>query len=183
MAHTFDPDFLDQLEALTNDSWDGVVWRQVFGSSDPLRPNQRGARWNPPGLEALYCSLTEETATAEIDFLLSRQPVRIRKARVSVELKATLTRVVDLRDSTVLSPFGIERGDLISASYETTRLIGRAVAWLGCAGMLVLSARHDGSNLVVYTNMMATQDVLEVLSKREVSPLNHGVDKTDRHRT
>lgn len=183
MAHTFDPDFLDRLEALTIDSWDGVVWRQVFGSCDPLRPNQRGARWNPPALEALYCSLTEQTATAEVDFLLSLQPVPIRKVRVSVELKATLTRVVDLRDPSVLFPLGIERGDLISASYEITRLIGRAVAWLGCAGLLVLSARHDGSNLVVYTNRMAAQDALEILSEREVSPLSPGVDKTDTHRT
>lgn len=168
VSPTFDPEFLDFLEARAVDHWEGVVWRQVIGSSDPLRPNQRGARWNPPGLEALYCSLAEDTASAEIDFLISLQPVPIRKSRISIELEVNLTRVIDLRDASGLDAFGIERADFAGETHQVTRPIGRAVAWLGCAGLLVPSARHPGSNLVIFTNEMDPSDGIEVLSKREI---------------
>ena len=73
---TFDPHLLDALEASTLEAVRGMVWRQILEPTSVLRPNQRGARWNPPGTEALYCSLDPATAAAEIDHLFSVQPYR-----------------------------------------------------------------------------------------------------------
>jgi len=161
VTRTFDPRFLDLLEENVVPSWSGRVWRQVLGNSDPLRANLRGARWNPPGTEALYCSLSPDTAEAEIDYLLSRQPVPTQEARVTIELTVDLTRVVDLQQIEPLEAFGIQRPDIVGMQYESPQLIGRAVAWLGCAGLLIPSARHPGSNLVIFTNAMAPGDTID----------------------
>lgn len=163
MAHTYDPSFLDLLEARAKPEWSGEVWRQVIGESDPLRPNQRGARWNPPGVEALYCSLEPATAVAEIDHLLSLQPLPILKPRLTVRIAVGLTRVVDLRDGAWLEDLDFDRLDIVGEQYESPQLVGRAVAWLGCAGLLVPSARHEGANLVIFTNQMSADDFVEVV--------------------
>ena len=132
-----------------------------MGDTDPLRPNQRGARWNPPGVEALYCSLHALTAAAEVDFLVSLQSVPVSK-RGSVQLDVELTGVVDLSDLAPLASLGIERRELLAPSLDASRLIGHAVSWLGYAGLLVPSARHSGINLVIYTNQMAPTDRVDV---------------------
>lgn len=163
MAHTYDPRFLDLLERYAIPIWSGDVWRQVLGDSDPLRPNQRGGRWNPAGVEALYCSLQRETAVAEIDHLVSLQPVPVLKARATVKIAARLTRVVDLRERAWLEELGMDGLDIVGEQYESPQLVGRAVAWLGCAGLLVPSARHPGANLVVFTNQMDPDDTMDII--------------------
>lgn len=60
----FPPALLDALEAREMSDWHATAWRHVFEGTRPLRPNERGARWNPPGTEALYCSLDADTAIA-----------------------------------------------------------------------------------------------------------------------
>jgi RES domain-containing protein len=161
VAPTFAPDLLDFLESRANERWSGSVWREVLGDTDPLRPNQRGARWNPPGVESLYCSLLKTTARAEIDFLLAVQSVPVRTRR-SIRLDVELTRVVDLVDLSPLASFGMDRTDLLGPTAPESRLLGHAVSWLGCAGLLVPSARHDGTNLVIYTNQMAPTDRVDI---------------------
>lgn len=162
MASTFPPELLDLLESRAIAVWSGLVWREALGDTDPLRPNHRGARWNPPGVEALYCSLLEDTAKAEVDFLLSLQSVPVRKRR-SVQLDVELTRVVDLADLSPLASFGLASADLLGPTVVAPRFVGRAVSWLGCAGLLVPSARHSGSNLVIYTNQMSPTDRVELV--------------------
>jgi len=159
---TFDPALLDFLESCVLDTWEGTVWREVLGDGDPVRPNLRGARWNPPGVEALYCSLTRETAAAEVDHLVSLQSVPVRRRR-SVQLGVGLTRVVDLQDLGGLGPLGIEKARLTGTGVEVPRWLGHAVSWLGCAGLLVPSVRHSGTNLVIYTNQMAPSDRAELV--------------------
>ena len=164
---TFDPDLLDFLESRVVPEWQHTVWREVLGHSTPLHPNQRGARWNPPGVEALYCSLAAATASAEVDFLISLQSVPIRKRRL-VSLLVEITRVVDLTDTSPLVSFGIDRPDLWGDNHDAPRLIGSAVSWLSCAGLLVPSARHEGTNLVIYTNQMAATDRVALVDTPDV---------------
>lgn len=78
----FDPSVLDAIEESVVE-WRGKAYRQVFEGTDVLRANIRGARWNPPEVEALYCSLQSRTAAAEIDHLINRQPVPIRTPRLT----------------------------------------------------------------------------------------------------
>lgn len=162
MSRTFDPRFLDFLEGRVREQWPREVWRIVLGTTDPLRPNERGARWNPPGVEALYCSLELETARAEIDNLIARQSIPIRRRR-EVRLKVDLRGVVDLSDPTGIEEFGVMEPDISGGEHTGTQMVGRAVAWLGYGGLLVRSVRYDGTNLVVFTNRMDPGDSVEVV--------------------
>lgn len=157
---TFDPALLDALEDLVH-PWSGTVWRQVFAGSAPLRPNLRGARWNPPDVEALYCSLDAKGAAAELDHIAERQPIPIRKLRLTIELDVSLQRVVHLTDLELLAGIGFSKTELTGSDLATPQHVGHAVAWLGCGGLLVPSIRHPARNLVVYVNNMVPDDRLD----------------------
>ena len=159
----FDPSLLDVIEQRVRD-WGGAVYRQVFEGTDVLRANIRGARWNPPDEEALYCSLHRRTATAEIDHLIARQPVPILRPRVTHKLSVRLRRVADLRSLAVLESCDIAPEALMGADLSAPQFVGGAVAWLNCAGLLIPSARDDGANLVVFVNNMESDDVVEPVS-------------------
>ena len=50
------------------------------------------------------------------------------------------------------------------------QLVGGAVNWLQCAGMLIPSARDAGDNLVVFVNNMGPTDAVEPVSDELYSP-------------
>jgi hypothetical protein len=62
------------------------------------------------------------TAAAEVDFLVSLQPVPVRK-RGSVQLEVELTGVLDLSDLSPLASVGIERRELLGPNIDASRLI------------------------------------------------------------
>lgn len=139
----------------------------MFEGTDVLRANTRGARWNPPGVEAVYGSLSPSTATAEVDYIISRQPVPIRKARITHELAITLRKVVDFRDLSALRRLNIAPETVLGADLSTPQLIGEAVAWLQCGGLLVPSARDSGANIVVFVSNMVPTDTMEPIAGRD----------------
>lgn len=161
----FDPEFLNSIEALNLRPWHGVVWRQVFEGTPPTRPNQRGGRWNPPDVEALYCSLAAETAAAEIDHLISVQPVPIRKPRITFKLEVKLSRLVDLSAEEALERVGTPMAIIRSNGVEECRLVGSALAWLGNEAVLVPSARTDALNMVVFVNNLDPDNSVEVVEE------------------
>jgi RES domain-containing protein len=134
-----------------------------FEGTDALQENTRGGRWNPPDLAALYCSLIDEGARAEISYLASIQPVPISRPIVAHGLRVSLKRVADLKDLEPLAGCGITRELVVGSTWETAQKLGRAAAWLGCGGLLVPSARHDGINLVAFVNNLGTDDELVVV--------------------
>jgi len=154
----FDPELLDALEASTVDRIVGTAWRQVFAPTSVTRANLRGGRWNPLGAETLYCSLTPETAAAEIDALLAAQPVPIRRQRLTYVVDVELSRVADLRADPWGSTFCYEYDVLDTPSCQ---LIGAAAAWLGLGGLVVPSVRTAGDNLVVFVANQGPDDGLE----------------------
>lgn len=164
----FDPTLLDVLEGSIR-SWSGQVYRQVFDTAAALRANVGGARWNPRATEALYCSLQYQTATAEVDYIVTRQPVRRTRDRITYKLDVRLSRVADLRDLTLLEPCGLEAERLMSDDWQASQLIGSAVVWLGCSGLLVPSARVRGENLVIFENNMMSSDTVEKASRSKSS--------------
>lgn len=159
----FDPKLLDALEKQVL-PWEGVVWRVVLEGTDALRENTRGSRWNPPDLATLYCSLEPRGAEAELQHLLSLQPFPINVRKVTHKIAVKLSRVADLRDLSPLAAFGVSQESVTGKDWGTAQLIGDAVAWLRCGGLLVPSARHSGSNLVVFLNSMAPEDTVQPLS-------------------
>lgn len=159
----FDPKLLDTLEELGTRPWNGVAWRQVFEGTPPTRPNQRGGRWNPLGVEALYCSLDADTAAAEIDYLISVQSVPIRKPRVTFKLEVSLSRLVDLSKESDLELVGAPITTIRSNGIDECRLVGAAIAWLGYEGVLVPSARSNTSNLVVFLNNLEPDNSVDII--------------------
>lgn len=157
-AAPFDPNLLDALEASEVARVEGTVWRQILDPTSVMRPNQRGGRWNRPGTEALYCSLTPATATAEIDHLVNSQPVPITRQRRTFAIEVRISRVIDLHSETwtrhLTSPYD-------PTDVEQCRAIGAAVAWLECGGLIVPSLRHQGDNIVIFVANLDHDDSLE----------------------
>jgi len=156
-----DPRLLDTLERLEA-AWQGMVWRQVIGDIDPLRANSRGARWNPPDTEALYCSLTREGAEVELRTVLSRQPIPVRRRLVPHRIRVSVARAADLRGG-ALAEAGYEEDALTGEDWTAPQRIGAGAVWLGIAALIVPSARHGGGNVVVFVNELQPEDVVELL--------------------
>ncbi|MCA0180379.1 MAG: RES family NAD+ phosphorylase [Actinobacteria bacterium] len=146
---TFDPAFLDAVEALPVRSWQGHVWRHMFNEYAPERINTGGARWNPPGVGAIYTALDRETAIAEGQHAIDVQPRRIFRRRVLYELAVDVDDLVDLTAPEALSAAGLTMADVDADDHSACRKVGGAIAWIGRGGILVPSARHAGANMVI----------------------------------
>ncbi len=164
----YDRDLLDAIDAARPDSFKGAVWRVTIGTNPPIRPNTRGARWNPPGTAAIYASLDKEVAVAEIRNLLATQPVPPSVTLTLHKLEVDLDPVADFRDMTQLLTVGITQDELTSSDLTVCQNVGGAAAWLGRAGLLVPSARAQGANLVVYINEMDPEAGLDVVSSQRL---------------
>jgi RES domain-containing protein len=157
----YDPDLLDELEERIRGPYEREVWRHVFEGSDPLAANVRGARWNPPGVEALYCAERQETAIAEIDHLVAMQPYPILTPRYSYPVHVHLSRMVDLSEVGLFEELGLDVDTMRADGRDECQRIGGAVAWLGIGGLVVPSLRTPGFNLVIYPNAAAPDDYWE----------------------
>lgn len=74
----FEESLLNLLEDRGTTSFASNVYRAAMSGQPPLRPNVRGARWNPPDVAALYTSLKQATAQAEWEYVRASQPLRPR---------------------------------------------------------------------------------------------------------
>lgn len=146
---------LNALEDRGSIAFSGAVFRYTFAGQPPLRPNVRGARWNPPDVAALYMSLEEQTARAEIDYLVASQPIPPSAGLLLARIEVTLERVVDLRDPVILeASFRLDLASLPDdlSGYPPCQEVGGAAAFLGRSGVLVPSMRRSGAtNLVIFT--------------------------------
>jgi RES domain-containing protein len=165
----FDQSLLDALEAIEPQSWEGELWRVVFGDRNPLFANRSGARWNPPETGALYTSLDRKTVLAELDHLRSLQTPPTRRSAYRVHrIRVRVERMVDLRDRSRLDSVGLEQGELASEELQACQQIGGAAAWLDRDAILVPSARGPGDNLVVFVDKQDPDAVLEVLESEDI---------------
>jgi RES domain-containing protein len=158
---------IDKLQLLEPEPWSGPVYRHVLGNRDPLLPNTRGARWNPPGVDTLYSSIERATALAEGDYLIAVQPVPLRVRRVIHRLRVTLQSVIRLTDTGLLHQLGIDEIALTDPDHGTCRKVGHAAAWLEHDGLLVPSARAAGQNLIIFVNN--TDAEVEVLDSEIIA--------------
>ena len=161
MVH--DPDLLDRLEAVGAAPFAGEVWRHMFAGLDPARPNTRGARWDPPGVAAIYTSLEQATVLAGAEHVIAMQPVRPRAARHVHHIAIELRAVADLTGAGLLAEMGVDPAALASPDHGSCQRVGGAAYWLDFDGVLVPSARAPGTNLVVFTDRQAVDARFEVL--------------------
>jgi RES domain-containing protein len=146
---TYDPNLLDALESLPSTTWQGRAWRHMFNDYRPDRVNTSGARWNPPGVGAVYTALTRTTALAEGQHAIDVQPRRTYARRVLYEVEFTVDHLVELTEPDALDAVGLTLANITSDEMTACQLVGGAAAWLGRGGLKVPSARDAGHNLVV----------------------------------
>ena len=145
-------DLLELLADLQPSPYEGEVYRHMFGAIPPARENIVGARWNPEELPTIYTSVEESTAAAEGDYRISMEPFRPKVGRRLHRIRVRLSSVIDLRDWAILEKLGVKRETYLMAEPLRCKEVGGAVAHLGHDGLLVPSARSDGTSLVIYAN-------------------------------
>lgn len=171
---TYDPTLLDALEGLPATAWQGRVWRHMFNDYTPDRVNTSGARWNPPGVGAIYTSLERATALAEGQHAIDVQPRRTYAKRVMYEVEVSVTDVVDLTTPAALAAVGLTLDDVhadlnVRADVQSPcQRVGGAAAWLERGGLLVPSARASGGNLVILVGTLGLDDDLEVVAQEVI---------------
>jgi RES domain-containing protein len=162
-------DLLKLLEKLDSHAWDGFAWRHMFGDNHPSRQNTLGARWNPPAVPAIYCSLDRAIALAEGEHAIAVQPLRPTVKRTMYKLHVHLERMLDLSSRSVLLELGIDDQALTSVDHVPCQRIGGAVEWLEHDGLLVPSARGSGANLVIFPRKRGAEIDFDVIESEMVS--------------
>jgi len=119
----------------------------MFADIPPERDNTRGARWNPPETRAIYTSLEKETVLAEANHAIAMQPIPPSTRRTIYSIEIALEEVLDLSDWANLERFGLDKSKLTTSDFSPCQAIGGAVDWLGHDGLLIPSARANGTNL------------------------------------
>lgn len=160
---------LDALDAIEAVAFAGTVWRIVRAGRDPTRGSGADGRWSPGGsVEVLYTSLAREGALAEIGFRLSLEPVwPSRIAHDIAAISATGERCLRLADVASLAAFGIDVSRYETFDYGAPQALAAAAHFLEFDGLLVPSARHDSTNLVVFMDRPIASS-LEVVSRESV---------------
>src|ERR1700693_43375 len=161
-------DLLDGLEKLDPVSWSGIVFRHMLGDYPPSRENTRGARWNPPGVAAIYTSLERDTALAEAEYRLSLEPIPVRAPRTIYTIRISLGKALDLTSRDFLQDLGLAERDLLGDDRSRCQRIGAAVAWLAHDGVLVPSARSGGTNLVIYPTELDPASQFDVVDQESI---------------
>ena len=164
----YEPQLLDRLEDIGGEPLDVVVWRYMFNELDPARVNTRGARWNPPGVAAIYTSLERETALAEVRFAIASQPVWPSTSRQLYKVQVTVAKAIDLSNRALLAEAGVGDDELVAVNQVVCRTVGGAVHWLGYDGLLVPSARASGTNLVIYADRLDVDAAFEIIDREDL---------------
>jgi RES domain-containing protein len=145
-----DPALVDLLAEAPAGNWTGRAWRHMFAEYPPDRVNTTGARWNPPGVGAIYVSLSRDGALSEARYRLESEPRPIRVKQTLYELEISLHQVLDLSSEGSLGRLGIGIAELQSRDMTACRRVGYAAEFLEHDGLIVPSARHSGQNLVIF---------------------------------
>lgn len=143
---------------------------------------KHGGRWNPPGIAAVYASLTPKTAMEETlaHFRYYGIPVHAAMPRTFVAIRARLTKVLDLTRGAIRQRIRISEARLLKADWRRdqdvaktalTQLVGRAAFEAGYEGVLARSAAdQDGQNLIVFPENLLGSSRLEVLDPDQLTP-------------
>lgn len=165
----YSPDILDKLQEIEAVPWIGLVYRHMINDYPPERANTRGARWNPPGVAAIYASLTREVALAEAEYRLALEPFRPKVSRkLFYSIRVRLRSVVNLESIADIAALGVRDEDLLSLDYTNCQQVGGAVAWLGNDGLVVPSARATGTNLVIFQTHLDEDSEFQVISEDQL---------------
>lgn len=144
---------------------------------------QRGGRWNPPGVAAIYGSTSETTALEESKANDRYYGIVTKTPRLLVAIEAEVPKMLDLTNSTIRRHFHVTLKELAAEDWrkllETGReslsqAIGRAAAVSWPNGILVRSsAVPQGRNVVLYPPL-GTSGRLAVVEGDKLARLKTG---------
>lgn len=160
---------LDALEAMDPILFEGEVWRVTRTGREATRGSAANGRWSPGGsFEVLYTSLEREGALAEVGYRLSLEPIWPSRLMHRLhEIAARVNRTPRFADVAGLAPLGVDGARYESFDYGATQAIAAAARFLEFDGLMVPSARHASSNLVVFMDRPGGNS-LDVRSSRDV---------------
>lgn len=148
MVH--DPHLLEQLDSRPRVPFAGTAYRATRKNLAPLAPSTGGGRWAPLGdVSVLYTSLSKDGAIAELVYHWMQLTPLPSKPLVVHDLQVSAKDTLRLIEAELLG-LGVSTSGYHSVSYQRTQEIGAAVAFLGCDGLIVPSARWDTENLVLF---------------------------------
>jgi hypothetical protein len=163
-----DPSLIDLLINLPTQDFDGEVFRATRRNLNPTTPSTSGGRWAPrDGPAVLYTSFEREGALAEISYHWSQFTPRPTKPALLHRLAVRSDRTLKLIRSD-LGGLGVEAARYKEPNYRRTQEIGAVVAFIGCDGLIIPSARWDCENLILFTDNLAMDSNLEPKSVEEV---------------
>lgn len=126
-----------------------------------------GGRFNRPGVEALYLSLSAQTALDEY-----RQGASVTPPATLAAYHVTLDEVADLSEGFDPGVWSAEwvgwdcawrRIARIDRKLPPSWLLADTIITAGCRGLLFPSLRHPGgTNLVIYPANLSTADAVDV---------------------
>ena len=147
-------------------------WREVAGDdwSLSLRTTGRYHRGRDlfPASQAftvLYTSLTPENAIWEMVRRSAARHLAYLKNNVLTEIAATLDRVVDLSEPSVI---GLTRQDLTGTDLRPCQQFAATARSLNLEGVLVPSAALPGVNLVVIPDTLANPGAIRIMRSTEL---------------
>ena len=165
-----DPDLLDALDAMEPQSFDEVVWRVTWATRDALAVGTGGGRWHSPNdFEALYTSLDENGAMAEVYHHLSKAPVFSSSHVKMNQLHVHTERTLVFKDVGSLELVGVDEDTFRRGYYSRTREIGAAARFLDMDGLIVPSARWRCLNLVLFLDRLSDLETLKVIETRDIN--------------
>lgn len=144
---------LDALDGFGREALDVEVWRVVRSGRDPTLGGPSRSRWCNGAFDVLYTSFEQDDAIAEIDALLSMQPVFPSKVEWFVsKLKVETTQTLRLADLGTLQKLGVDAARYTTREYGRMQEIADAAFFLGFDGLIAPSARWPCFNLVLFTD-------------------------------
>ncbi len=160
-----DSELLDALEQLEPKPFTGSSFRIVPERRDPIqaRLTGSGGRWDDGQFPVLYTSIDSGTAIAEVKYHLSRQPIFPSKVSLLLyELEVVTKRTLKFLDVEELTPLGVDAAHYSISDYSqvkknvypSTQAIGSAAHFLEFDGLIVPSARGEGSNLLLFMDRL-----------------------------
>jgi RES domain-containing protein len=164
-----DRSILDALEEIAPVSLDSSVWRITRAGRDPVQGSSANGRWSPGGAtEVLYTALERDGALAEIGFRLSLEPVWPSRIQHEMhEIRVQTAKTLQFADVGSLARFGVDGARYESFDYAATQALAAAAHFMEFDGLLVPSARHASSNLVIFMDRDGAAS-LEVLGRETV---------------
>jgi RES domain-containing protein len=161
---------LDALDGMDTVAVDSSAWRVTRTGRNPTRGSAAYGRWSPGGtVEVLYTSLKREGALAEIGFRLSLEPVWPSRIEHEIhEIGVKTTRTLQLADVRGLGAYGVDVSRYESFDYDATQALAAAAHFLEFDGLLVPSARHPSTNLVIFMD----RDAATSLHVRHTDPVD-----------